>query len=52
MADFNPKSIETMRNTINDLFKQFDDNGDQYLTPDEIYRAMQGCGRNMTLQDA
>jgi calmodulin len=34
------------------LFQQFDQNGDGFVTPDEIKRAMLSLGRNISVEEA
>jgi Ca2+-binding EF-hand superfamily protein len=41
-----------MKKEIHSLFQQFDDNGDGFVTADEIYKAMMALGQRITLQDA
>ena len=44
--------IEEMKQQIVSLFHQFDDNGDGYVTCDEIQKAMIGLGQRISLEDA
>ena len=41
-----------MQNEIRSLFMQFDENGDGFVTADEIVRAMMTLGQRITLEDA
>jgi Ca2+-binding EF-hand superfamily protein len=37
---------------IETLFKSFDENGDGYVTGEEIYKSLLALGQKVTLQDA
>lgn len=49
LQDLDPKLIDDMKKEIHTLFQQFDDDGDGYVTPDEIYKAMMSLGQRISI---
>ena len=50
--ELDPKLLEEIKREIQALFQVFDDNGDGFVTADEIVKAMMTLGQRITLEDA
>lgn len=49
IQELDPKLIEDMKREIQTLFKQFDENGDGFVTCDEIFKSMMAIGQRLTM---
>jgi len=52
LQELDPKIVEDMIKEIRGLFSSFDDNGDGFVTADEIYKSFLALGQKIALQDA
>ena len=52
MQELDPRLVQTMNDEIAELFRQFDLDGNGYVTADEIQKAMLGIGQRISLDDA